>query len=301
MNKPFFSIILPTYNRLYSLENIFLPSLEKQKFLYYELIIIDDGSTDDTGKYLRSNKFKEVFRRCSERLKYVRNERNKGAPMSRNKGVFLANANWLWITEDDIQIDDNNFFEKSKNIICNLDNSVVVVSPKRQELLTHIGYYKNPRNNFVRVGMLSGEIYLDPTQEYSGYILNTHASSFIKKEIFNKFQEDEKLFYGNTYRDESDLYFQIVNAGYKIYYCGNVLKVIHRNDFAQYGGQKKVKAQNLLKRKIMIFKNHYLYLDKNYNFPQIRILFFIFIRGIRYFSNIKQLKFIRSFLSYIRL
>ena len=38
MNSPYLSIILPTYNRLYSLKSIFLPSLEKQTYKDYELI-----------------------------------------------------------------------------------------------------------------------------------------------------------------------------------------------------------------------------------------------------------------------
>ena len=301
MNKPFFGIILPTYNRLYSLKNIFLPSLEKQKFSHYELIIVDDGSTDGTEEYLESDAFKKDFLNCSKKVRYVKNKYNKGAPASRNRGATLATAEWLWIVEDDIQIDKDNFLEEAKNIILKLDSNVAVVSPKRQESMNHIGYYKNPKNNLARLGILSGEIYMDPSQEYSGYVSTTHGSAFVKRRIFNEFREDEELFYGNTYRDESDLYFRIIRTGYKIYYCGDILKITHRNDFAQYGGQKKVKMQSLLKRKIMIFKNHYLYLNKNYNFPQVRILFFIFVRGIRYFSNIKQLEFIRFFLSCIRL
>ncbi|NCF74925.1 MAG: glycosyltransferase [Xanthomonadaceae bacterium] len=300
MNKLFFSIILPTYNRLYSLKKIFLPGLEKQGFLDYELIIIDDGSSDGTKEYFKNGEFKKTFKRCGGKLKYIKSDNNKGAPTSRNKGAALAKGEWLWIVEDDVQIDDVDFLEKSKNVICGIDNNIAVVSPKRREIIK-TGYYKNPKNDFVRIGVLSGEIYLDPNQEYSRYVSNTHASSFIKKKIFNKFQEDEKLFYGNTYRDESDLYFRIVKSGYKIYYCGDVLKIIHRNDFARCGGQKKVAMQSLLKRKIMIFKNHYLYLNKNYNFPKIRILFFVLVRIVRFLGDIMRLKFINPLLAYIKL
>jgi glycosyltransferase involved in cell wall biosynthesis len=42
MEKKYLSIILPTYNRLYSIKEIFLPSLEKQTFLDYELVVVDD-------------------------------------------------------------------------------------------------------------------------------------------------------------------------------------------------------------------------------------------------------------------
>ena len=47
--KPFFSVIVPTYNRIARL----LPTIDsilKQDFKNFELLIIDDGSTDGTGE-----------------------------------------------------------------------------------------------------------------------------------------------------------------------------------------------------------------------------------------------------------
>ncbi|MCK5288664.1 MAG: glycosyltransferase family 2 protein, partial [Candidatus Omnitrophica bacterium] len=47
MKKPFFSIIIPTYNRAKFLK-IAINSILNQTFHNYEIIIIDDGSTDNT-------------------------------------------------------------------------------------------------------------------------------------------------------------------------------------------------------------------------------------------------------------
>ncbi len=49
MSSPLISILLPTYNRGYILSRA-IESVLKQTFLYWELIIIDDGSVDDTEK-----------------------------------------------------------------------------------------------------------------------------------------------------------------------------------------------------------------------------------------------------------
>ena len=49
MNKPTFSIILPVYNVSNYLERC-VNSIQYQSFTDYEVIFVDDGSTDDSGK-----------------------------------------------------------------------------------------------------------------------------------------------------------------------------------------------------------------------------------------------------------
>ena len=45
--NPYFSIVIPTYNRAHLIEHT-INSILKQSFKNYEVIIIDDGSTDNT-------------------------------------------------------------------------------------------------------------------------------------------------------------------------------------------------------------------------------------------------------------
>ena len=55
MIKPIFSIIIPTYNSLKTLDKT-LRSVLNQSFKHYEIIIVDDGSTDNTFTKLKSFK-----------------------------------------------------------------------------------------------------------------------------------------------------------------------------------------------------------------------------------------------------
>ncbi|OQA04644.1 MAG: GalNAc(5)-diNAcBac-PP-undecaprenol beta-1,3-glucosyltransferase [bacterium ADurb.Bin400] len=297
----FFSIILPTYNRLYSLRQILLPGLEKQTFADYEIIVVDDGSIDGTEEYFSNREVEREFPKCGDRVVYTRNKTNIGAPASRNRGASLAKGDWIYIVEDDVEIASKQYLAKAKEVISGVGDDVAVVSPKREERLSR-GYFKNPAGNFARVGLLSGEIYIDPTQEYSGFVPNTHASSFVRREVYNQFLEDERMFFGNTFRDESDLYLRIRKAGWKLYYAGDILKSVHRNDFAKQGGQKKVNKLSIFKQERMVIKNHYRYLRKNYGLVVAPVMtgFFTLGRMIKHSALILRVGAIKDLLAWIR-
>jgi len=295
------SVILPTYNRTYAFRQILFPGLERQSYKNFEIVIVDDGSDDGTDDFLSSGDFHDQFPVLAKRVRFLRNERNIGAPASRNKGAENAEGDWLYIVEDDVQIDDPDYLKKASTILEKVAKDVAVVSPKRAESKM-TGYYKNPEHSFVRIGRLSGEIYMDPTQEYSGFVPNTHASSFIRKDVFLRHKEDEKAFFGNTFRDESDLYFRIVKSGKKIFYVGDVLKTVHRNDIALKGGQKKINSSSLFQRDLIEIRNHYRYLRKNkYSFLEFRILAYFCVRWLRHASNMLRIAWLKNLTAFYRI
>ena len=85
MNLPFFSIIIPTYNRAHILKRA-IDSIFSQSFIEYEIVIVDDGSTDNTQEVIAAIK--------SDNLKYVL-QPNKGVCAARNAGVAIANGSYL--------------------------------------------------------------------------------------------------------------------------------------------------------------------------------------------------------------
>jgi len=293
-NAPFLSIVMPTYNRLYAFRSILFPGLEKQTYSDYEVIVVDDGSNDGTADFF-SLEIVECFPILSGRIRYFRNESNRGAPASRNRGAEEARGRWIYVLEDDIQIDDPDYLMKAVGVLREAGSDIAVVSPKRLESKA-TGYYRNPDREFVRIGRMSGEIYMDPNQEYTGFVPNTHASSFIRKNDFLRYKEDEEVFFGNTFRDESDLYFRIAKSGKKILYVGDVLRTIHRNDIASEGGQKKINSNSLLRRDFMEIRNHFRYLLKNgYSVPRLRTAVYSCVRWSRHISNILGVDWLKNF------
>jgi len=91
-----FSVVLPTYNRRDVVQRA-LQSVLKQSFSDFEVLIIDDGSTDDTKDVLAGYVEKDA------RVKYHWQE-NSGKPAgSRNTGLKLAKGDWIaFLDSDDI-------------------------------------------------------------------------------------------------------------------------------------------------------------------------------------------------------
>ncbi len=91
-NHPTVTIILPTYNRGYCIEKS-IKSLLAQSFKDFELIISDDGSTDDTSSLIASIDDK--------RIRYIRNETQKGANIARNLGIKSACGHYVAFHDSD--------------------------------------------------------------------------------------------------------------------------------------------------------------------------------------------------------
>lgn len=93
------SVIVSTYNRRALIQRC-LQSLLAQTERDFELIIVDDGSTDDTETFVR-----QAF--PDPRIRYEKLPRNMGVHMARNRGLDLARGEYLmlWDSDDDLDAD----------------------------------------------------------------------------------------------------------------------------------------------------------------------------------------------------
>jgi glycosyltransferase involved in cell wall biosynthesis len=89
---PFFSVIIPTYNRA-KLVSRAVESVLKQSFQDLELLVIDDGSTDNTREALA------VFA-SDKRFNYVYQENTKESG-ARNNGMRLSRGQWVCLLDSD--------------------------------------------------------------------------------------------------------------------------------------------------------------------------------------------------------
>ena len=90
-NKPFFSVIIPSYNRA-SFIGIAIDSVIRQSFQDWELIIVDDGSTDDTKKVILSYHDK--------RITYIYQEKKERCA-ARNLGILNSKGAYICFLDSD--------------------------------------------------------------------------------------------------------------------------------------------------------------------------------------------------------
>ena len=93
-SSPAFTIFIPTYNRV-SLLPRGLASIEAQTFRDFEVVIVDDGSTDDTERLLM-----EWKRRVAFPVTYFR-QSNQGKFVAHNRGVQLARGRFFFLLDSD--------------------------------------------------------------------------------------------------------------------------------------------------------------------------------------------------------
>jgi glycosyltransferase involved in cell wall biosynthesis len=96
MNKPVFSVVIPTYNRAEKLLRC-LESLNQQTFLNFEVLVCDDGSTDDTKLMIDDFRSRKQFLS----LYYFYQENSGGPARPRNTGISHASADWICFLDSD--------------------------------------------------------------------------------------------------------------------------------------------------------------------------------------------------------
>jgi glycosyltransferase involved in cell wall biosynthesis len=89
------SIILSTYNRANFLKHLSIPSVINQTYKNWELIVVDDGSNDDTKEVIN------FFKKKIPNLKYLRFENNRGYAATINEGFKLADGQFIALLDAD--------------------------------------------------------------------------------------------------------------------------------------------------------------------------------------------------------
>ena len=87
------SIIMPSYNTARFISET-IQSVLSQSYTNWELLIVDDCSTDNTDEVVR-----EFL--VDTRIHYMKNEKNSGAAVSRNKALREAKGKWIAFLDSD--------------------------------------------------------------------------------------------------------------------------------------------------------------------------------------------------------
>ena len=101
------SVIVPTYNRLGMLRAL-LETVYAQEDCGFEILVVDDGSTDGTEAAMTAE---------DGRVLYLRNERNSGPGFSRRRGFLASRGEYVVFADDDDYYTDPSFFFRAVNTL----------------------------------------------------------------------------------------------------------------------------------------------------------------------------------------
>ena len=205
------SIIIPVFNNveftMRCIESIHL-RVRDQK---YEIIVVDNGSTDGTHDYLRDLSSK------NSRVKYLQNETNVGFVEACNIGAKSAQGKYILLLNNDTQVNENwlealiDFAERTPN--CGAVGSKLIYPDGRLQEAGGITFSdgngwnygrgsdpNHPKFNFVReVDYISG------------------ASLMVRRDLWEEIGGLD-MRYAPAYCEDSDLCFAIRHLGYKVFY-----------------------------------------------------------------------------------
>ncbi len=141
------SVIIPTYNRAHTLERA-LGSVLNQTFTDWQLIIVDDGSTDNTQELIQSI--------SDPRIETIFTE-NRGVSYARNKGIERSTSPWLAFLDSD----DEWLSHKLSVQVELAENNPELQIIHGDEIWIRHGVRVNPMNKHQKRG---GDIFRDAIQ-----------------------------------------------------------------------------------------------------------------------------------------
>jgi glycosyltransferase involved in cell wall biosynthesis len=104
---PKISVVIPTYNRAHFIKKA-MNSVLEQTYQDFEIVIVDDGSKDNTEEVVQSIK--------DERIRYIRHEKNKGEAGARNTGIENSKGEYIAFLDTDVTWSKDKL-EKQFNIL----------------------------------------------------------------------------------------------------------------------------------------------------------------------------------------
>ncbi len=215
---PRYSVVIPAYNAEATIAKL-LDSLMHQRFDGFEVLVVDDGSTDRTSEIAKSYPFRLIENRC-----------NKGPAFCRNTGVRNAKGGIVVFTDSDCRVAhdwlqkiDNQFMQGNADAI--MGKLVLLPSNYVGESISALGFPAGGTIGFDKIWRVNAKGYTDS--------LSTCNCAITKKAFWQVGGFDETFPYAGG--EDSFLAYNLKQAGHRIKYCPEVL-VYHvaRNSFLSF-------------------------------------------------------------------
>lgn len=230
-DNPYFSVVIPTYNRAHLIRKT-IESVLAQEDTDFEIIVVDDGSSDNTEEVVRGV--------ADERVAYYRKD-NAERAAARNYGAARARGRYI------------NFFDSDDLLYPNhLTIARRLIEQKNEPEIFHLGFEMRDAEGrlLYRVDSLKGSL---NEQLPRGNLLSCNGV-FVRRDVALKFpfNEDRQL----SASEDWELWLRLASR-YQIHYSNEVTSIIVNHDARSVLGSQEAA---LLNRKDLTLK--YLFEDE---------------------------------------
>lgn len=207
-SSPKISIIVPNYNYAHFLDKR-IESILKQTYTDYEIILLDDASTDDSVKVL------EKYKDNPHISQFVINEQNTGSPFKQwMKGILLAKGEWVWIAEAD-DLCEPTFLETCVKQVQKYPNVSVCMTAFRYidekgNILPQEANYWGKKKPAVSACRFSGKAYAEHNMYWNCCVANASGVLFRRSYAINL---SDSSFLDMRYSGDWCFWFQMLLQG----------------------------------------------------------------------------------------
>jgi len=261
------SIIMPTYNGIGTIEKAVTSIFKKSTYKQFELIIIDDGSPDDTTNWAVNYDNKA-------NMTYVRLP-HQGICTALNKGFQIAGDNDVIRMDNDAVVITDDWIEKFIDTAYS-DNSIGIVSccPIRDNGRIHSCEVKVISKNYIS-SPPSCSVKHDPAMHNRVFEVESAwlPCAFIKNNVIKACTNDEN--YNPVWVEDVDYCMQARKARFKIM-CNQNIKINHTSPPERKRGIDAINAKLINDKNKRYFQKKwwpfcdYAFIKNNYkNYPEI--------------------------------
>ena len=209
------SVVIPTKDRLPYLRKavpMFLAQNEVE-----EVVIVIDGCSDGTLEYV------QAASAADRRIRFVDNVVNKGLPYSRNRGLDLAECEYAFTGEDDLELSDGFF----GTLLAHMAETGADIVAARNIFR---GERESKADSIARTDQIA-----EPAIDRRLILVHTDmktagdqeqpllpAPMLARTDVFRKVRFDDGYLV-NAWREESDFQLSAREAGYKLVYCPHTI------------------------------------------------------------------------------
>lgn len=199
------SVVIPLYNKEQSIAAT-LESVLAQSYMDYEIIVVDDGSTDNSAVVVRSIIAKRPMSNDKCQIRLLHKE-NGGVCSARNRGIKEAKGEYIALLDGDDQWDKDYLTEQEK-----------MIHDFPEAAMWGINFAELNHGKLIR------KLETDLPDGYRGYVENyfqmhkrrsdlfCSSSVVIRRDVFNKVgMFDERI----KYAEDNDMWFRII-ANYPV-------------------------------------------------------------------------------------